>query len=225
MFCGLGLVACRWRQLTSNVRRRKYRIPIASIAMLTLPLNLPRSVGSVRFAQPALAGSQSFGRAGYGARRFGRNRQIQIQGNRAFGVGSCVVSDVCAGAGGRQVVSCKGYSKAGRFVRGTARAVSHAYFSESLRSSSYIRLPGFLFQRRFSGASLRLRSQAVGLSLQPGSTIRLRIRPGRTPASSNPSVKLSTNGVAHWPSGAGASPHFAPAVQCATPSVPAYLER
>jgi hypothetical protein len=37
----------------------------------------------------------------------------------------------------------------------------------------------------------------------------------------NPSLKLSPNGVAHWPSSAGASPHFALAVQRATPLVPA----
>ena len=37
----------------------------------------------------------------------------------------------------------------------------------------------------------------------------------------NPSLKLSANGVSRWPSGAGASPHFAPAVQRATPASPA----
>ena len=41
------------------------------------------------------------------------------------------------------------------------------------------------------------------------------------PARPNHSLKRSANGVAHWPSGAGASPHFAPAVQRATPSSPA----
>jgi hypothetical protein len=193
--------------------------------MLTLPLHLPRSVCGVRFAQPARAGSQCVGRAGYGAQRFGRNRQIQTQGNCAFGAGSCVVSDVCAGAGGRRVASCKGYNEAGRFVRGVTQAVFQAYFSGSFRSGSLSRLLRSLFQRLFAVASLLFRSPTAGLSLQPGSAIRLRNHPGRTPASSNPSVKLSTSGVAHWPSGAGASPHFAPAVQCATPSVPAYLER
>ena len=37
----------------------------------------------------------------------------------------------------------------------------------------------------------------------------------------NPSLKLSPNGVAHRPSSAGPSAHFALAVQRATPSVPA----
>ena len=37
----------------------------------------------------------------------------------------------------------------------------------------------------------------------------------------NHSLKLSANGVSRWPSGAGASPHFAPAVQRATPLSPA----
>jgi hypothetical protein len=37
----------------------------------------------------------------------------------------------------------------------------------------------------------------------------------------NPSLKLSPNGVAHWPSSAGPSAHFALAVQRATPLVPA----
>ena len=37
----------------------------------------------------------------------------------------------------------------------------------------------------------------------------------------NTSLKLSANGVSRWPSGAGASPHFAPAVQRATPLSPA----
>ena len=41
----------------------------------------------------------------------------------------------------------------------------------------------------------------------------------------NPSVKLSTNGVPHWPSSAGPAAHFALAVQRATPSAPAYLKR
>ena len=37
----------------------------------------------------------------------------------------------------------------------------------------------------------------------------------------NPSLKRSANSVAHWPSSAGASPHFALAVQRATLSSPA----
>jgi len=37
----------------------------------------------------------------------------------------------------------------------------------------------------------------------------------------NPSLKLSPNGVARWPSSAGPAAHFALAVQRATPSVPA----
>jgi len=37
----------------------------------------------------------------------------------------------------------------------------------------------------------------------------------------NPSLKRSTNGMAHWPSSAGPSAHFALAVQHATPSLPA----
>jgi len=48
--------------------------------MLTLPLHSPQSVCGVRFAQSALAGSQSVGRAAYGARRFGHSRQIPIHG-------------------------------------------------------------------------------------------------------------------------------------------------
>ena len=41
----------------------------------------------------------------------------------------------------------------------------------------------------------------------------------------NPSVKLSANGVPHWPSSAGPTAHFALAVQRATPLSPAYLKR
>ena len=37
----------------------------------------------------------------------------------------------------------------------------------------------------------------------------------------NTSLKLSANGVAHWPSGAGPAAHFALAVQRAMPSSPA----
>ena len=37
----------------------------------------------------------------------------------------------------------------------------------------------------------------------------------------NPSLKLSTNSVAHWPSSAGPAAHFALAVQRVTPLVPA----
>ena len=46
-------------------------------------------------------------------------------------------------------------------------------------------------------------------------------RAGFGAAMPNTSLKLSANGVAHWPSGAGPAAHFAPAVQCATPSSPA----
>ena len=42
----------------------------------------------------------------------------------------------------------------------------------------------------------------------------MRLRP-------NPSLKLSTNGVSRWSSGAGPSAHFAPAAQRATPLAPA----
>ena len=47
----------------------------------------------------------------------------------------------------------------------------------------------------------------------------------RTVLRPNPSVKLIANGVPHWPSSAGPLAHFALAVQRATPSAPAYLER
>ena len=47
----------------------------------------------------------------------------------------------------------------------------------------------------------------------------------RAAALPNPSVKLSANGVPRWPSSAGPAAHFALAVQHATPSAPAYLER
>ena len=48
---------------------------------------------------------------------------------------------------------------------------------------------------------------------------------GRLAALPNPSLKLSANGVPHWPPSAVPSAHFALAVQRATPSTPAYLER
>ena len=41
----------------------------------------------------------------------------------------------------------------------------------------------------------------------------------------NHSVKLSPNGVPHWPSSAGPAAHFALAVQRGMPLAPAYLER
>ena len=44
---------------------------------------------------------------------------------------------------------------------------------------------------------------------------------GQPLAAPNPSLKLSANGMAHWPCGAGASPHFAPPAQRAMPSSPA----
>ena len=44
---------------------------------------------------------------------------------------------------------------------------------------------------------------------------------GRLAALPNPSLKLSANGVPHWPSSAGPAAHFALAVQRATPSAPA----
>ena len=48
---------------------------------------------------------------------------------------------------------------------------------------------------------------------------------GRAAALPNPSVKLSSNGVPHWPSSAGPAAHFALAVQRGMPLAPAYLER
>ena len=59
-------------------------------------------------------------------------------------------------------------------------------------------------------------SQACGAECSAGS---------RAAALPNPSVKLSANGVPRWPSSAGPAAHFALAVQRATPSAPAYLER
>ena len=47
----------------------------------------------------------------------------------------------------------------------------------------------------------------------------------RAAALPNPSVKLSANGVPHWPPSAGPVAHFALAVQRATPLAPAYLKR
>ena len=44
---------------------------------------------------------------------------------------------------------------------------------------------------------------------------------GRLAALPNPSLKLSANGVPHWPSSAGPAAHIALAVQRATPSAPA----
>ena len=55
-------------------------------------------------------------------------------------------------------------------------------------------------------------------------SIRLRSAARRAAVGSampNTSLKLSANGVAHWPSGAGPAAHFAPAVQCTTPLSPA----
>ena len=55
----------------------------------------------------------------------------------------------------------------------------------------------------------------------------LKLRPS-SPISAlkpNPSLKLSPNSVAHWPSSAGPAAHFALAIQRATLLVPAYLER
>ena len=56
------------------------------------------------------------------------------------------------------------------------------------------------------GASGRIGNRSLGS--------RLKTQP-------NPSLKLSPNSVAHWPSSAGPSAHFALAVQRATLSVPA----
>ena len=46
-------------------------------------------------------------------------------------------------------------------------------------------------------------------------------RAGMNAAGSNPSLKLSPNGMSRWPSSAGPSAHFALTVQRAMPSVPA----
>ena len=59
-------------------------------------------------------------------------------------------------------------------------------------------------------------SQAWGAKYRAGS---------RAAALSNPSVKLSANGVPHWPSSAWPAAIFALAVQHVTPSSPAYLKR
>ena len=59
-------------------------------------------------------------------------------------------------------------------------------------------------------------SQACGAKYGAGS---------RAAALPNHSVKLSANGVPHWPSSAGPAAHFALAVQRVTPSSSAYLKR
>jgi hypothetical protein len=66
--------------------------------------------------------------------------------------------------------------------------------------------------------------QTVGRTRPVGGLkTRTGIQRGSVPP--NPSVKRSANGMAHWPSSAGASPHFALAVQRAMPLAPAYLKR
>ena len=60
-------------------------------------------------------------------------------------------------------------------------------------------------------------SQAWGAKYSAGSSAAVALP--------NPSVKLSANGVPHWPSSAGPAAHFALAVHHVTPSSPAYLKR
>ena len=55
-------------------------------------------------------------------------------------------------------------------------------------------------------------------AVKPQSVSGIIVSPSARP---NHSLKLSANGVSRWPSSAGASPHFALAVQRATLSSPA----
>ncbi len=189
--------------------------------MLTLTTHSSRSVGGLRFAQPALAGSQSVGRAEDGARRFGKNRQVPTHGS------SLVVGDNGAGFGPwsrlgvTQIVSFRAEFP---MWRGGGGFASVAFLSAASGHSSSGSLCGPSRRLQSIARISRFSGQTPRLSVQLWSAMLPRICTPASPAS-NPSVKLSANGVAHWPSGAGASPHFAPAVQRATPLAPAYLER
>ena len=67
-----------------------------------------------------------------------------------------------------------------------------------------------------AGRSMSWCSRAV-----PSGKLAPRLPPGAPPTLPNPSLKLSANSVAHWPSSAGPSAHFALAGQRVPPSVPA----
>ena len=152
---------------------------------------------------PAEAGNRFVGRAGYGAQRFGRSMR-KTNTDRW----SSAKSLRCGGAfsDGRRRNSAGSMA-----VRRPAAAAST--IEVSVR-------PVF---EKVSSALPRFHFRALGLL--PFSAGRARLWVGSSccpsPALPNTSLKLSANGVSRWPCGAGASPHFAPPVQRATPLSPA----
>ena len=82
-----------------------------------------------------------------------------------------------------------------------------------------------LLQRQLKPVARQARQRGAGSIWWPAAGItgpaRLVLHRAIRASRPNHSLKLSANGVARWPSGAGASPHFAPAVQRATPLSPA----
>ena len=89
-------------------------------------------------------------------------------------------------------------NSSGLYVQGTARCtVVRACREQPTRACSSV---------FFSSSSL------------PRQSVRAIIVPSARP---NTSLKLSANGMARWPCGAGASPHFAPPAQRAMPLAPA----
>jgi hypothetical protein len=169
--------------------------------MLTLPLHSLQSVGGVRFAQPALAGSQSVGRAGYGARRFGHNRQMPIHGvakvARSFGVGWGAWSRV----GTEQPVNHHQYGALGCIARGTSPVAHPAQFPAQMPAylSAHARLGLVSLVLRFSGL-LHSAAGSFGFSQSGCKLIAsawvnhvVSHSPACTP-SSNPSLNRSTNG-------------------------------
>ena len=152
---------------------------------------------------PAEAGNRFIGRAGYGARRFGRS--VRKTNTDRW---SSAKSLRCGGA----FSDGWHWNSAGSVaVRRPAAAASTNEVRvrpvfEKVSSS----LPRFYFRRLgllpfFAGRALFW----VGSSCGP------------SPALPNHSLKLSANGVSRWPCGARASPHFAPPGQRATPLSPA----
>lgn len=153
--------------------------------------------------RPAEAGNWLVGHAGYGARRFGRS--VRKTNTDRW---SSAKSLRCRGA----FLDGRHWNSAGSVaVRSPAAAAS---------TNEVVARPVF---ERVSSALPRFHFRALGLLSFSSSRALLWVGSScsPSPALPNHSLKLSANGVARWPCGAGASPHFAPHVQRATPSSPA----
>jgi hypothetical protein len=216
IFASPGLASCRRRPLSSNVRPQKLRVPFSRGVEIQAQrtgeverVSIHGQIQTQSSLRPARAAKQSAD--------FQLMMEMRARKNSAF----------------KKCKSARAHQQRARGISGGARNYFNSHTLVKLSwhvraaastpqqvlvcGSTGRRRPVLLASSRLAGKNQFMPctfashfNQIVAL----GSHAVSRLRP-------NPSLKLSTNGVSRWSSGAGPAAHFAPTAQRATPLAPA----